>query len=100
MNNKLLFAVAMTVLASSVSFAESVSGYYRANGTYVNGYERSDRNSTVTDNYSFKGNTNPYTGSEGTNSYKHDTTSPYYNGTTDSQGKTGHSNSNLGSWGN
>lgn len=39
-----------------------VSGYTKANGTYVQGYYRSDPNGTVTDNYSYPGNTNPYTG--------------------------------------
>ena len=45
-----------------------VSGYWR-NGSYVSGHMRSCPNSTVYDNYSYKGNTNPYTGSIGRNSY-------------------------------
>lgn len=43
-----------------------VSGYERANGTYVQPYERTTPNSTRSDNYSTKGNVNPYTGKAGT----------------------------------
>ena len=57
-----------------------VNGYYRANGTYVAPYCRSNPNHTVTDNYSFKGNVNPYTGQEGHNYYRHSPTSSYYEG--------------------
>lgn len=44
----------------------TVSGYTRSNGTYVESYHRSSPNGTQTDNYSSIGNTNPYTGQEGT----------------------------------
>ena len=55
------------VLVSTVSLADTyVNGYYRADGTYVQPYVRSDSNSTNWDNYSTQGNSNPYTGSEGT----------------------------------
>lgn len=43
-----------------------VSGYTRSNGTYVEPYHRSSENNTQRDNYSSIGNTNPYTGEEGT----------------------------------
>jgi hypothetical protein len=43
-----------------------VSGYTRSNGTYVAPYHRSAPNSTPYDNYSTRGNTNPYTGQAGT----------------------------------
>lgn len=46
-----------------------VSGYYTARGTYVSGYYRTCPNSTVYDNYSYRGNYNPYSGSYGTRSY-------------------------------
>lgn len=92
---KKLFLLTALVLASAAAFADQVvQGYTRSNGTYVNSYVRSDANNTVTDNYSFKGNNNPYTGSTGSNSYQHDTTSPYFNGTSDSNGQFGHSNNN------
>jgi len=55
------------ILFSTNSYADKhVNGYYRSNGTYVQPYVRSDSNSTNLDNYSTQGNTNPYTGSEGT----------------------------------
>ena len=44
----------------------SVNGYYRKDGTYVQPHHRSDPNSNTNDNWSTKGNTNPYTGQQGT----------------------------------
>ena len=76
-------------LFATHAFAESVSGYTRKDGTYVQGYERSPSNNTVTDNYSYKGNVNPSTGQIGTDTYRHDTTSPYYSGP-DNNGRVGH----------
>ena len=43
-----------------------VRGHTRSNGTYVQGYTRTSPNSTNWDNYSTRGNSNPYTGSTGT----------------------------------
>lgn len=42
-----------------------VSGYTRKDGTYVQPYFRTAPNSTNQDNFSTKGNTNPYTGKPG-----------------------------------
>jgi hypothetical protein len=42
-----------------------VSGYYRSNGTYVQPYFRTAPNSTNRDNFSTRGNVNPYTGKPG-----------------------------------
>lgn len=39
-----------------------VSGHYRSNGTYVQPHYRSSPDNTPTNNYSYPGNTNPYTG--------------------------------------
>lgn len=44
----------------------SVSGYYKKDGTYVPPHRRSDPNGSKADNWSSRGNTNPYTGKEGT----------------------------------
>ena len=38
----------------------SVRGYYRSNGTYVKPHMRTAPNGTKRDNFSYKGNTNPY----------------------------------------
>lgn len=43
-----------------------VNGYYKSNGTYVEGYYRTRPNNTNSDNFSTKGNVNPYTGRTGT----------------------------------
>lgn len=57
-----------------------VQGYTRSDGTYVAPYYRSAPDDSVTNNYSFAGNVNPYTGSVGTNEYIHSPSSPYYEG--------------------
>jgi hypothetical protein len=43
-----------------------VTGYYRKDGTYVEHHWRSNPNSTTSDNWSTRGNANPYTGEVGT----------------------------------
>lgn len=75
---KILLALTMVLLSASLVYAGWVNGYTRKDGTYVSGYNRSDSNNTVRDNYSYKGNTNPYTGKEGTNHYRNNPTSEYY----------------------
>jgi len=87
-----ILALSMLALLMLVNpaFADHVDGYTRSNGTYVQPYERSPADGTVTNNYSYQGNTNPYTGQVGTNSYSHDVTSPNYTGP-NSQGQSGHS---------
>ena len=57
------------LFASSAAFADTyVNGYTKSDGTQVQGYERTNPNSTRSDNYSTQGNTNPYTGQAGTQS--------------------------------
>lgn len=43
----------------------TVSGYYNGNGTYVDSYVRTMPNNTNWDNFSTRGNSNPYTGTTG-----------------------------------
>jgi hypothetical protein len=82
--------VAYFTFFTAVAFADQhVHGYMRSNGTYVQPYYRSSPNGIVRDNFSYKGNVNPYTGAVGTNRYIHDKTSPYYRGP-DSHGRVGH----------
>ena len=51
---------------STVNFnTTTVSGYTRSNGTYVESHVRTMPNNTNWDNFSTKGNSNPYTGSTG-----------------------------------
>ena len=62
-----LFTISL-LFSCLYSYAQDVwvDGYYRTNGTYVDGHYRTPPNSTVDDNYSTIGNTNPYTGKQGT----------------------------------
>ncbi len=87
---KKLLALLVLCVVSLPAHAGYVQGYYRADGTYVQPYYRSEPNGTVTDNYGYQGNVNPYTGAIGHSNYPHDTTSPYYNGTPYSNGQYGH----------
>ena len=62
---KALLIAALGFMVLSASAQTHVNGYYRSNGTYVQPHYRSAPNSTATDNWSTKGNTNPYTGQQG-----------------------------------
>lgn len=63
-----IFAITLFVFAqpNTAEAARRVSGYYRSSGTYVQPYYRSSPNSYRWDNYSSRGNYNPYTGRTGT----------------------------------
>jgi heat shock protein HslJ len=50
----------------SNSSSHRVSGYTKKDGTYVAPHQQTNPNSTQQDNYSAKGNINPYTGTVGT----------------------------------
>ncbi len=52
----------------SSSQSERVGGYTRSDGTYVEPYYRTKANNRDDDNYSTKGNYNPWTGKTGTKS--------------------------------
>ncbi len=54
--------VAILSVAPTVFADQYVNGYYKSNGTYVNGYYRSSPDSSPYNNFSYPGNTNPYTG--------------------------------------
>ena len=70
---KLLFGIAlMSIALTSDLFAQVNPNYHyvqphvRSNGTYVEGYYRTNPNNTIDDNYSTYPNVNPHTGSVGT----------------------------------
>lgn len=96
MNKKVVIG-AMFALLTTLSFSAAaqhyVSGYTRANGTYVQPHYQTDPNNTKTDNYSTQGNVNPYTGQEGTRnpyatpSYGQQTQSSYGQQTQSSYGQ-------------
>ena len=56
--------IATTAMAGDVF----VRGYTRSDGTYVRPHYRTSPNSTTLDNWSTRGNVNPYTGQPGTRS--------------------------------
>ncbi len=73
-----LACIALLSLMVSTSYAGTtrVRGYYKKNGTYVQPHYRSTPDSSKLNNWSTKGNVNPYTGKKGTiDPYK--TYSPY-----------------------
>lgn len=91
----LLFASSITALPAAAD--TYVSGYSRANGTYVAPHYRSDADSSFNNNWSTQGNTNPYTGQAGTKtpSYGVDTSS--YGNTTSYGGYKSYSAPSYGS---
>lgn len=88
---KSLATLLLLALATSAYAGEYVNGYTRKDGTYVNGYTRSTPDSSYNNNYSVRGNTNPYTGREGTASPTYNDRSPSYN--TRTYGDPGYINS-------
>lgn len=65
MRNLIAFVVSAVFISSA--FAQVyVQPHQRSDGTHVEGHYRSSPNHTDRDNYSTRGNINPYTGKEGT----------------------------------
>lgn len=65
---KLLILAAL--VATPALADQYVNGYIRNNGTYVAPHFRTDANDSRMDNYSTRGNTNPYTGERGYKPYE------------------------------
>lgn len=70
MTKTALLALALGLLASTADAGQRVHGYTRNDGTYVQGYTRSNPDSYQSNNYGYKGNVNPYTGETGTQGYR------------------------------
>lgn len=78
MMKKLLCVLVLAAFASPASADTYVKGHTKSDGTYVPGHWRSSPNSTTLDNFSTKGNVNPYTGRQGTDDpYKAPEFKPY-----------------------
>lgn len=82
-----VLGLALIVFASAVSADQSVRGYYRNDGTYVQPHYRSSPDRSYNNNWSVSPNVNPYTGESGTRRPTYDDRSPsnglgndYYNG--------------------
>lgn len=58
-------AIALLFATSAADADQRVKGYTKKNGTYVAPHYRSSANGVKFDNYTTKGNTNPYTGQKG-----------------------------------
>ena len=87
----LYLGFAALALSATVSAQVYVKGYTKSNGTYVEPHYRSSPDSTPLNNYSTKGNINPYTGKAGTQN-------PYgssYGSPSSSYGSTYSSNSST-----
>lgn len=75
MKTKIL-SLLIAVFAATLTFAQQpkptkVKGYTRKNGTYVQPSVRTKPNKTQRDNYSTRGNSNPYSGKKGTKKVKY-----------------------------
>lgn len=98
MRKYLLGVAALALAAGFVLKAAAdtyVRGYTRQDGTYVAPHYRSSPNSTPLDNWSTRGNVNPYTGQQGTRSpsYGSYDRSPSYGGYGSLGGSRGYRNS-------
>lgn len=74
--NKIILCVAIAIALLMTTSVEAktvkVKSYYKpSTGKYINSYYKTSSNKTRLDNYSTKGNYNPYTGRKGSvNQYK------------------------------
>lgn len=59
-----------TTFDNSTYKSTTVKSYIKKDGTYVDSYKRSKKDNTTLNNWSTKGNTNPYTGKKGTKKTK------------------------------
>lgn len=80
---KIVMALALVAMMAGIGYADqNVRGYYKSNGTYVQPYVRSTPDSSYNNNYSVRGNTNPYTGEQGSSSRTYNDKTPEYNNKT------------------
>ena len=59
-----VFTLALSIALGLTCFSQNtiwVDGYYKSNGTYVQGHYKTAPDRTIQNNYSNYGNTNPYT---------------------------------------
>lgn len=65
---KFVFAILIAAISTSAFAQVRVRGHFRKDGTYVAPHVRTKPNNTRSDNWSTRGNVNPYTGRAGTQS--------------------------------
>lgn len=61
-----IFTILLAAFAAQATAQTYVAPHVRSDGTFVQGHVRSAPNSTSSDNFSTRGNVNPYTGQAGT----------------------------------
>lgn len=68
MKKSILFSILILILSfDTKAYADTwVNGYTKSNGTFVQGHYRSSPDNNIYNNWSTKGNVNPYTGKIGT----------------------------------
>lgn len=75
---KILFLVALTAQPAFSQSTTNVRGHVRSDGVYVPPHVRTNPNETKLDNWSTRGNVNPYTGQTGTvDPYRPSGSNPY-----------------------
>lgn len=62
---KILCCIFAALAVVNFAHADYTKGYIKRNGTYVSGYHRTRSDGVKMNNYSTKGNINPYTGRRG-----------------------------------
>lgn len=62
---KVIFILMAVSFSANALADKMVKGYIKSDGTYVQPHIRSSPNNLKFDNYSSKGNSNPYTGKQG-----------------------------------
>jgi hypothetical protein len=72
-----ILALAVLAFAGAVQADSYTRGYFRRDGSYVDGYWRTQPDGNRYNNYSTEGNINPYTGRRG---YKNPSDTDYYLG--------------------
>lgn len=80
---RMFVSLAIILVPASVFAQTHVNGHYRRDGTYVPPHLRTNPNDTRLDNWSTRGNVNPYTGRTGT-------VDPYRPSTSYGLGSTGY----------
>lgn len=73
---KKLIALALLVLATAATQAQTVNGYFRSNGTYVAPHYRTPANGTPYDNLSYRGYPSQQPGYVSPRSYGNDFSTP------------------------
>ena len=63
---KKIITILLLLIAQYSSAQKRTEGYTKKNGTYVAPHFKTKSNKSKHDNYSTKGNTNPFTGKKGT----------------------------------